>query len=169
MILLFTVITILIFFSLQFIFSCFLTKKSSWCKLLFLGEYILRFFFLLSLSIYKFHIFLEESGSSGTSCINLCITISSSVPSTARFPKNLCSTEFLWALNGGVGPYSSFTPQKYCNRQPFACSAGAEGLAEWVLMELQGEIEARYSTGLAGNLLGDLHYTTEVRGFSFPA
>ncbi|EDL11379.1 chromosome transmission fidelity protein 8 homolog [Mus musculus] len=40
-------------------------------------------------------------------------------------------------------------------------STGAEGLAEWVLMELQGEIEARYSTGLAGNLLGDLHYTTE--------
>ncbi|XP_004468180.1 chromosome transmission fidelity protein 8 homolog [Dasypus novemcinctus] len=40
-------------------------------------------------------------------------------------------------------------------------SAGAGGLAEWVLMELQGEIEARYSTGLAGNLLGDLHYTTE--------
>uniref|UniRef100_A0A8C0DR60 Uncharacterized protein n=1 Tax=Balaenoptera musculus TaxID=9771 RepID=A0A8C0DR60_BALMU len=28
-------------------------------------------------------------------------------------------------------------------------SAGAGGLAEWVLMELQGEIEARYSTGLA--------------------
>uniref|UniRef100_A0A8C9JQ10 Chromosome transmission fidelity factor 8 n=1 Tax=Panthera tigris altaica TaxID=74533 RepID=A0A8C9JQ10_PANTA len=41
-------------------------------------------------------------------------------------------------------------------------SAGAGGLAEWVLMELQGEIEARYSTGLAGNLLGDLHYTTEL-------
>ncbi|XP_011756002.2 chromosome transmission fidelity protein 8 homolog [Macaca nemestrina] len=40
-------------------------------------------------------------------------------------------------------------------------SARAGGLAEWVLMELQGEIEARYSTGLAGNLLGDLHYTTE--------
>lgn len=35
-------------------------------------------------------------------------------------------------------------------------------------MELQGEIEARYSTGLAGNLLGDLHYTTEVRGLFFP-
>uniref|UniRef100_A0A8I3N9L4 DERPC proline and glycine rich nuclear protein n=2 Tax=Canis lupus familiaris TaxID=9615 RepID=A0A8I3N9L4_CANLF len=47
-------------------------------------------------------------------------------------------------------------------------SAGAGGLAEWVLMELQGEIEARYSTGLAGNLLGDLHYTTEVRGPFFP-
>lgn len=88
--------------------------------------------------------------------------------STAQFPKNWCSTEFLWALNGGVGYYSSFTPQKYCNRQPFACSAGAGGLAEWVLMELQGEIEARYSTGLAGNLLGDLHYTTEVRGLFFP-
>uniref|UniRef100_A0A2K5EVS5 Chromosome transmission fidelity factor 8 n=1 Tax=Aotus nancymaae TaxID=37293 RepID=A0A2K5EVS5_AOTNA len=41
-------------------------------------------------------------------------------------------------------------------------SARAGGLAEWVLMELQGEIEARYSTGLAGNLLGDLHYTTEL-------
>uniref|UniRef100_A0A673TPP6 Chromosome transmission fidelity factor 8 n=1 Tax=Suricata suricatta TaxID=37032 RepID=A0A673TPP6_SURSU len=40
-------------------------------------------------------------------------------------------------------------------------SAGAGGLAEWVLMELQGEIGARYSTGLAGNFLGDLHYTTE--------
>ncbi|XP_075795914.1 chromosome transmission fidelity protein 8 homolog [Pelodiscus sinensis] len=38
---------------------------------------------------------------------------------------------------------------------------GADGLAEWVLMELQGEIEARCSTGLAGNLLGDLHYTRE--------
>uniref|UniRef100_A0A8D0GN25 Chromosome transmission fidelity factor 8 n=1 Tax=Sphenodon punctatus TaxID=8508 RepID=A0A8D0GN25_SPHPU len=38
---------------------------------------------------------------------------------------------------------------------------GAGGLAEWVLMELQGEIEARYSTGLAGSLLGDLHYTRE--------
>ena len=37
-------------------------------------------------------------------------------------------------------------------------SAVAGGLAEWVLMELQGEIEAHYSTGLAGNLLGDRHH-----------
>ena len=81
----------------------------------------------------------------------------------------MLNKEISWALNGGVGHYYlSFTPPKYCNRQPFACSAGAGGLAEWVLMELQGEIEARYSTGLAGNLLGDLHYTTEVRGLFFP-
>lgn len=33
-----------------------------------------------------------------------------------------------------------------------------------MLMELQGEIEARHSTGLAGNLLGDLHYTTGGEG-----
>ncbi|XP_019360907.1 PREDICTED: chromosome transmission fidelity protein 8 homolog [Gavialis gangeticus] len=38
---------------------------------------------------------------------------------------------------------------------------GAGGLEEWVLVELQGEIQARYSTGLAGSLLGDLHYTSE--------
>ncbi|XP_006733738.1 chromosome transmission fidelity protein 8 homolog [Leptonychotes weddellii] len=38
-------------------------------------------------------------------------------------------------------------------------TAGVRGLAVWVLMELRGEIEACYSTGLAGNLLGDLHYS----------
>ncbi|XP_059849375.1 chromosome transmission fidelity protein 8 homolog [Hypanus sabinus] len=32
---------------------------------------------------------------------------------------------------------------------------------EWVLMELQGEIEARHETGLAGSLMGDLHYSRE--------
>ncbi|KYO42258.1 chromosome transmission fidelity protein 8 homolog [Alligator mississippiensis] len=39
--------------------------------------------------------------------------------------------------------------------------AGAGGLEEWVLVELQGEIQARCSAGLAGNLLGDLHYTSQ--------
>ncbi|XP_072278683.1 chromosome transmission fidelity protein 8 homolog [Pyxicephalus adspersus] len=33
--------------------------------------------------------------------------------------------------------------------------------AEWMLMELQGEIEARNQDGLAGKLMGDLHFTKE--------
>ncbi|NXX99478.1 CTF8 protein, partial [Centropus bengalensis] len=40
-------------------------------------------------------------------------------------------------------------------------SRGAAGLAQWVLVELQGEVEPRQSGRLAGSLLGDLHYTRE--------
>lgn len=42
-------------------------------------------------------------------------------------------------------------------------SGGAGDLAQWVLVELQGEVEPRQSGELAGSLLGDLHYTHEVR------
>uniref|UniRef100_H9G733 Uncharacterized protein n=1 Tax=Anolis carolinensis TaxID=28377 RepID=H9G733_ANOCA len=40
-------------------------------------------------------------------------------------------------------------------------SDGDAGLPEWVLMELQGELEARSGAGLEEKLLGDLHYTKE--------
>ncbi|XP_041340244.1 chromosome transmission fidelity protein 8 homolog isoform X1 [Pyrgilauda ruficollis] len=40
-------------------------------------------------------------------------------------------------------------------------SGGTGALAQWVLLELQGEVEPRQSGELAGSLLGDLHYTCE--------
>ncbi|NXO62694.1 CTF8 protein, partial [Phainopepla nitens] len=42
---------------------------------------------------------------------------------------------------------------------PVSPSTGA--LAQWVLVELQGEVEPRQSGELPGSLLGDLHYTCE--------
>uniref|UniRef100_A0A8B9N700 Uncharacterized protein n=1 Tax=Accipiter nisus TaxID=211598 RepID=A0A8B9N700_9AVES len=45
--------------------------------------------------------------------------------------------------------------------QPDMARGGAGDLAQWVLVELQGEVEPRQSGELAGSFLGDLHYTHE--------
>ncbi|XP_015262213.1 PREDICTED: chromosome transmission fidelity protein 8 homolog [Gekko japonicus] len=42
-----------------------------------------------------------------------------------------------------------------------AGGGGGGGLGEWLLLELQGEVEARDGAGLAGSLLGDLHFTRQ--------
>ncbi|XP_054856537.1 chromosome transmission fidelity protein 8 homolog [Eublepharis macularius] len=40
-------------------------------------------------------------------------------------------------------------------------AGGGGGPGEWLLLELQGEVEARDGAGLAGRLLGDLHFTRQ--------
>ncbi|XP_005140585.2 chromosome transmission fidelity protein 8 homolog [Melopsittacus undulatus] len=40
-------------------------------------------------------------------------------------------------------------------------SGGPGALAQWVLLELQGQLEPRRSGALGGSVLGDLHYTHE--------
>jgi len=37
-------------------------------------------------------------------------------------------------------------------------SPGSNGIAEWTIIELQGELESKSEEALGGKLIGDLHY-----------
>ena len=42
------------------------------------------------------------------------------------------------------------------------CRNSTDGAAEWVILELQGDLESRCGEQLNGNFIGDLHYTDQV-------
>uniref|UniRef100_A0A803VBU5 Uncharacterized protein n=1 Tax=Ficedula albicollis TaxID=59894 RepID=A0A803VBU5_FICAL len=75
-----------------------------------------------------------------------------------------------WCRSSSPGEPHGSGPRGPCARwslgdpAPLSPSAGTGALAQWVLVELQGEVQPRQSGDLAGSLLGDLHYTCEHHG-----
>jgi len=41
-------------------------------------------------------------------------------------------------------------------------SSSSNGIAEWTIVELQGELESKSEEALGGKLIGDLHYNHDV-------